>query len=278
MTVSNLYITRANFLNWQRSTAIDTVDDAVIDQIIEQTSRLIDYVTGRKFYPQYKTNVYDIPSLNDFERDTLYLNDTLLSLTSLANGDGTTISAPNYILKDAGKTPYWAIKLRDTSTVTWQSNASGSAEQVLGVAGVWGWHKNYPYAWVQAGTLGAAITDASGLTATATAGHTLASQQIWRIDSEVLQGTVSANTLTFNFRGDNGSTTATHLINAPIYAWIFDPVAASASQIIVDYYYQTRFGTNRLSAATITPSGIVLTPSNIPADAWRILSPVMRQS
>lgn len=277
MTVSNLYITRANFLTWQRSTSTDAPDDSVIDQIVEQTSRLLDSVTGRKFYPSYKTNVYDIPPVNDYERDTLYLHDDLLSLTSLINGDGTTIAASNYVLKEISETPYWAIKLRNTSTVSWATDANGSSEQVLNAPGVWGWHKNYPYAWVQAGTLGAAITDTTGLTATATAGHTLLSQQIWKIGTEIFQGTVSTNTLTFNFRGDNGSTAATHLINSPVYVWLVEPVVASAAQMIVDYFYQSRFGVNRMSTATITPAGVVLTPSNIPADAWRILSPIMRQ-
>lgn len=278
MTLSNLYITTASFLNWQRSTSVDTSDDGVIGQIIEQTSRMVDNATGRQFYPSYETRLYDIPKVDFTDRDTIQLDADLLSLTTLTNGDGTVITSTDYILRSINSPPYWSIKLRDTSSVNWEPSSAGSNEQVISVAGVWGFHGNYSRAWVQAGTLGAAISSTSTLSATMTAGHTLASQQIWKIDNEILQGTVSTNTLTFNARGDNGSTAATHLINAPVYVWQITPSVSGACQLIVDSFYKKRFGETAASVATITAAGVVLTPSDIPASAWRLLAPLMRQA
>lgn len=276
--VSNVYITTTNFLNWQRSTSTDTVDDSVIDQIIEQTSRYVDSATGRRFYPSVETHLFDIPEVDFTDRDTLYLNDDLLAIVALNNGDGTVISGTDYILKSPGLTPYWAVKIRDTANVSWEQSSAGSSEQVIGVSGTWGYHNDYNRAWVQAGTLAAAITSTTAITATMTAGHGLASQQIWRIDSEIVQGTVSGNNLTFNSRGDNGSTATTHLISSVVYVWQVVPSVAGAMQMIVDSLYKKRFGENSSSVATITAAGVVLTPADIPAAAWKMLAPLMRQS
>ena len=278
MTLSNLYITTASFLNWQRSTSVDTSDDGVIGQIIEQTSRMVDNATGRQFYPSVETRLYDIPKVDFTDRDTIQLDADLLSMTTLTNGDGSVIASTDYILRSINNPPYWSVKLRDVSTVNWEQSTLGSNEQVIGVTGVWGWHGNYSRAWVQTGTLSAAITSTSTLSASMTAGHALASQQIWKIDSEILQGTVSANALTFNARGDNGSAAATHLINAPVYVWQVPPPVYGACQLIVDGFYKKRFGETASSVATITAAGVVLTPSDIPASAWRLLAPLMRQA
>jgi len=278
MTISNPYITTVQFKTWQRVSSTDAPDDTVVDDIVEQAARLVDYSTGRRFFPSYETHLFNIPKVDFTDRDTIYLDDDLLSLTTLTNGDLTIISSSNYVLKSVNKPPYWAIKLRDVSTVSWEQSSTGSSDQVLSVAGVWGYHDNYAKSWIQSGTLSAAITDTTGLTASVTAGHSLLSQQIWKIDNEILQGTVSSNTLTFNFRGDNGSTAATHLNGAAVYRWLVMPSVAGACQQIVDGFYRKRFGDNASTVATITAAGVVLTPSDIPASAWRLLQPLMRQA
>jgi hypothetical protein len=280
VTVSNLYLTTADFLLWKspQGNTTNANDDAYIDALCEAVSRFADNYTGRHFFPNIQARLYNIPSFQDFERDTIYLDDDLLAITTLLNGDGTTIAGSEYILKSANITPYWAVKLRDTSSVSWQPSTAGSGEQVLSVAGTWGFHDKYGSAWLQAGTLGAAISDTTSLTATMTAGHTLASQQIWRIDSEILQGTATVNALTFTQRGDNFSTAATHLINAPVYVWHPIPQIRIFTQQVVNSFYQKRNGVNVSSKATITAAGVVLSPEDIPASALAMLKPYMRLS
>lgn len=276
---SNLYITTADFKNWQRTTSTDAGDDTVIDAIIEQTCRFIETYTGRRFYPSVETHVYNIPDVYSPERDTLYLDDDLLSLTTLTNGDTSTIASTEYVLRSANFAPYWAVKLRNSSDVSWQPDANGSSEQCISVAGVWGYHNQYlTHAWVLGGTLGAAISSTSTLSASMTAGHTLASQQIWKIDDEILQGSVSTNTLTFAKRGDNGSTAATHLSGASVYIW--QPVSqiGIVAQQIANSFYKKRFGESVSSAATLTAAGVILSPKDIPDSALRLLAPFVRQS
>ena len=278
MAVQNLYITLADFLSWQRSTSTDTADDAVILAMIEQASRQIDQLTGRRFYPTTETHVFDIPMVDYTDRDTIYLDDDLLALTTFTNGDASVIASSDYILRSPNVTPYWAIKLRDTATVGWEQNTAGSSEQVLSVLGIWGWHDRYAYAWKQVGTLGAAITDTTTKTVTLTAGHTTATGQIWKVDNEVFQGSVSTNTLTLNFRGDNGTTAATHSNGAAIYMWQVAAPIFAACQIVVNDYYDRRFGSGQGGVATITAAGVVITPNDFPASAYKALRPLMRQS
>jgi hypothetical protein len=276
MTVSNLYITVTDFKAFQRVTSVDTSDDTVIETIIEQVSRFVDYYTGRRFFPTIETHNFDIPRVDYTDRDTIYLDDDLLALTTLTNGDLTTIT--EYILKPANIPPYYAIKLRDTASIGWEPSAAGSYEQVLSVLGIWGYHNQYSRAWVQAGTLGTAITSTSALSASMTAGHTLQSGQLWKIDNEYLQGTVSTNTLTLNQRGDNGSTAATHLINAPVYVWKPELNISGACHQIANSFYKKRFGDNVNAVATVTAAGVVLTPSDVPTSALKMLQPFQRLS
>lgn len=269
MTVSNLYITPADFLAWLSSTSTNTADDSVIASMIEEVSRYIDSYTARRFYPSIETHYYDIPNGRCIE-----LGDDLLSVTTFSNGNGDAIT--DYILNSVNKPPYWEIKLKSGTSTVWQFASTGNQEQVISLLGVWGYHERYSNAWVQAGTLGAAMTDTTSLTATMTAGHSLATGQIWKIGSEILQGSVSSNTLTFNVRGDNGSTAATHLVDSPVYVWHPMPNVQVACQQIVNSFYKKRYGDNVSADAVVTGAGVVLSPKDIPTSALMILRPLMR--
>jgi hypothetical protein len=215
MTISNGYITRTNFLNWeQAATAVSAADDLIIDDIIESTSRYIDDATARRFYPFRKTNQYDLPSFNEID-----FQDDLLEIYTLTNGDLTVLTSTDYILVSVNDPPYWAIKLRDTSTKSWQPNSAGSGDQVISLDGLWAFRPNYTVqGWTQVGTVAGAL-GASSLTFNLTAGHTAITGQIWKVDSEFFQGSISTNAVTVIQRGDNGTSAASHLDLAPIYMW-----------------------------------------------------------
>lgn len=269
MTLRNCYITRAEYVAWVHSTTTSlVVDGPVIDFIIEAASRYCDDKTGRRFYPRVQTRLYDIP-----DDDTLELMDDLLEITTFTNGDSTVITSANYTLLEANETPYWAVKIKDSSTITWETPTSGSSEQVLSVLGVWGFRPDYDtLGWTAGGTLGAAIADTTTLTATMTAGHTLASGQIWKFGSEIVQGDVSTNTLTFVKRGDNGSTAATHLNGSTVYYWTPYAPIKQAVYSIVNSVYKGRYGQNMTGIAQITAAGVIVTPQDVPQLAQHILS------
>ena len=100
-----------------------------------------------------------------------------------------------------------------------------------------------------------------------TAGHTLVSGQIWRIDNEIVQGSVSTNTLTFDSRGANGSTSAIHLNGATVYVWQPEQGAKAAVLEIANNSYDRRFGRSAQNSVTVTAAGVVISPRDIAAQA-----------
>ncbi len=248
------------------SISTDATDDGVIQDLLVNASRYIDLHSTRQFYPTIDALLYDIP-----EDRHVYLEADLLEVITFSNGDASAIT--DYILKGRS-TPYWCISLRDTANVTWETNAAGSSEQVLGLLGYWGFHDQYPQrAWAQVGTLSAAITDTTTLAFSATSGHSIIAGNIARIGNEIYNVvTAATNTITPIKRGDNGSTAATHLINAPIYVWQPMEGAKQSCLEIAQSAYQKRFGRNTGESATITGAGVVLTPRDIPATAQAFIT------
>lgn len=272
--VINGYVSLTDFkahLTPPRQTlAIDTVDDLVIEDLITVASRRVDDLIKRKFYPRIETRYYDVPEDND-----LWLDDDLLAVITLTNGDDTAIASTDYVLKPNNSYPKYCLKLRDTTSVTWEYNSSSSGQQVIDLAGWWGYHEDYvTRAWKQVGTLGAAWESTSTLTATLTAGYTLDTHggEIIKIDSEILQTDhISSTTLTVQARGDNGSTAATHLISAPIYVWCTMTDIKQLTLEIAKIMYRSRYGETETDA-TYTQSGIIVTPRSLPAWAREIIA------
>lgn len=140
-----LYASVTEFKAYQRITSTDTTDDGVITDIIEGASRLIDTTTRRTFYARTATNLYDVPDGEFGDGDILYIeDDDLLTVTTLTNGDATVLTTSDYILLPNNSSPKWGIKLKDSSTKSWESDTDGNDEQAISIAGTWGWSATAP--------------------------------------------------------------------------------------------------------------------------------------
>ena len=111
-------------------------DDALITQFITAAQRFIEDQTRRKLTPVTATRYY---SQNDgrLQGQTLLLDEDLLTLTSLTNGNGTTISNSNAVLEPRNfGPPYSTIRLNlNSATSVWQFNLDGE----IAVTGTWGY-------------------------------------------------------------------------------------------------------------------------------------------
>lgn len=131
-----LYCTAADVRQLPDIRSADPVDDAFIDSLIEGVSRAIDlYCGGRSFFANSETRYFDLPADRQLDFEAV---DYLLTLAGLANGDGTIISASDYILIPRDGPPYYALRLKETASISWQPDSDGNTEQVIGVAGTWG--------------------------------------------------------------------------------------------------------------------------------------------
>lgn len=139
MAITNGYATLAEFKAYRPIDSIDAADDGVIENIIEAASRWIDRETGRTFYARTETHYFDVPRGRE-----LLLDDDLLTVTTLLNGDGTTLTTSHYNLVPKNKTPYYAVKLKETSTYLWIMDTDGNTEDVISLAGTWGYASTTP--------------------------------------------------------------------------------------------------------------------------------------
>ena len=152
---STNYITLQQFLDYQRITSTDTTDDGVINIDIPAACRWIDRETLTNFYGKTETHLFNIP--NNFAATVtdiplIELDDWLISVTTLTNGDSTVIPTASYYLLPANRTPKYSIGLRPAIGTSWQPTAAGDNIQVISVAGVWGYATSAPED-IQAATL-----------------------------------------------------------------------------------------------------------------------------
>lgn len=136
MAITNGYATLAEFKLWANITSTNTNDDSVIEDIIEGVSRYIDRKTGRTFYARTETRYYDVPRNGS---RTLKLDDDLLTITTLTNGDDNAIASSEYHLIPKNVAPYYEIRLKASSSTFWDFDSDGNSEFVISVAGTWGY-------------------------------------------------------------------------------------------------------------------------------------------
>lgn len=273
----NLYATLQEYKEYStarnQTTSLDTRDDGVIVDLLEKASRDLDAMTGRQFYPSIETDSYDIPVDNElsFDKD-------VLQVISLTNGDGTSIAASAYNFNPAHFTPYFSLKLKESSSVQWLADSDSNTEQVIDLVAWCGYRQKFSQrGWSSVGTLSAAITDTTTLAFTMTAGHSVSVGYILKIDSEIFNvNTVSSNTVTPFARGDNGSTAATHSSGATVYKWNPQEEARGVVLELANSAYQRRFGKVTGESAQVTVAGVVLSPRGLSEESERFVKSVAR--
>jgi hypothetical protein len=259
MTALNSYATLLEFKNYWLSrgdeNSIDARDDLVIDSLLKAASRFIDSQTARHFMPYIETRYYDVPSSRK-----LRLDDELLEVISITNGDGAVIPSTEYTYRPRNRSPYTAIHLNDDSTYFWTASTAGAE---IAITAVWGYHDRYQQAWTLATTAAEAL-DTSETGYDVTSGTPFAVGNLIRFDNEL--GYVSAigtNSLTIT-RGENYSTAVTHLTAINVYIWQPMDEARNAVCEIANTAYRRRFGQSTSNTETITAAGVVLSPRDVP--------------
>lgn len=216
-TLNTLYALRAR-LGLATS---ETSDDARLLAALQAAAAQVERAAGRRFCPRQATLQHTVHYATE-----LLLDDDLLELTTLTNGDGSTIPLDNVILlpDDA---PAGGVLLMAGSSFTWAQ----SPVQAVSINGLWGWHDRWGEAWrnsadtVQNNPLNSSATsltvadadglDSDGETPRFQVGHLL------KIESEYLR-VLAVNTVTnvlTVLRGVNGTTAVAHLQNTPIYTY-----------------------------------------------------------
>lgn len=242
MNLENAYATLTQLQAYLPNSA--NIVTSIANYALNAASRQIDRHVGRLFYPQIKTNYYDIPTLPD----KLYLYDDLLEVLTLTNGDGTTMTVTtDYMTYPYNEYPKWMIKLNPESSVYFETSTTTDYLKAIQVNGIYGFHGNYTRAWAALSTLSASVANTTATSIAVTAGTNFEAGQIIKIDSEMMLITAkpAATTLTV-VRSWNGSTAATHATASTVYAWQPEPDITMACLIQSARFYRRQdavFGT-----------------------------------
>ncbi|GIV82069.1 MAG: hypothetical protein KatS3mg051_1423 [Anaerolineae bacterium] len=118
----------------------ETADDALLSALIDRATTRIDAYCQRTFTAREETRYFD--AVRDVLDRLLILDDDLLSVTEITNGDGTTVPASAYVLLEANRSPKWAIQLKASSGLSW--TYTDDPEQAIAVEGTWGYSTSPP--------------------------------------------------------------------------------------------------------------------------------------
>ena len=126
--------------------ATTTADDDLLENLLKRTTARIDQYCRRRFSALTATRYYEADRVSG---DILYLDDDLLTVTTLTNGDDdvTVIPSTEYWLIDRNQgPPYYGIRLKSDSTYSWEVDQ----DCFISVTGTWGWSADPPDDIVQA--------------------------------------------------------------------------------------------------------------------------------
>ncbi len=207
---------------------VDADDDALLVQIIATATRMAESYCNRALLPVRQTRYYDaVGDHIDPDVRGLYLGVDLLEAVSVTNGDGTVITADQFILRDRNSTPHHEIQLKASSGLTWTYDTDWEA--AIEVDGVWGYHPQYADAWIATGDTVQSAVDAATQTFTVSAADGKDARyqdrfqvgMLLRIDDEFVQLVAvdtGSNQLTV-LRGQQGTTAATHDVGVSIASY-----------------------------------------------------------
>ena len=274
----NIYTTLSDLRRHLGLTSAQTGDNDLLLALIGAASRLIDGYTGRRFYPLVASRVY---ACADPAR--LLLDDDLLSLDTLTNGDGSVIGASAYHLAPANESVKSSVLLDRTQTAF---THDGDPADALAVSGTWGYHPDWANAWaasgdtvqnnpLSSGATALTVTDADAALPTGY-GTRFAVGQLLRVENEylhVLAINTTTNVLTVA-RGVNGTTAASHTQGTAISVYQVSEDIRQICLRVAAWLYKQRDAGFVQTAGSLR--GQVVVPPALPEDVQQVLAPYAR--
>lgn len=122
-------------------------DDALLGTLLERATAIIESSLwcDRKFEARTDSTRY-FDARADVDGRTLYLDEDLCQITSITNGDGDVLAAAEYTTIPKNNTPYYAIRLLASSSLSWETNTNGDPENAITIVGRWSYSLTPPAA------------------------------------------------------------------------------------------------------------------------------------
>lgn len=213
------------------NTSLSSADVERLQTALRVATAQLEQLTGRRFAPRRATLYHAFDPKHPHE---LLLDDDLLELTSLTNGDGEAIDYADIEFIGNG-----VLHLRNGAT--FNAGAAGDVKPIA-VAGTWGWHDRWSDAWRLSGDVIDEVLSSPGVTTLPVQdadgadpfGNTprFRAGQLLRISLEYIS-LVSINTVANTLdviRSVQGTLVAGHEIGSAIFVYV--PPAQIESLII----------------------------------------------
>jgi hypothetical protein len=237
--------------------------ELLFKKLVIATRLIEEFCGGRRFDQRVETLAHDGEAALDDRR--LQLEDDLLTLTGLTNGDGTEIDPAGVTLFPYNTYPKDTIILPAGTSWSW----GGDPYATVQVAGVWGFHRRVSSAWPPTGKdLPATLSESD--TSITFAGDLGAIQRghVLQIDDEQMSVEVIDGLVITVERGINGTEAVGHESGKTIQYYAPEPTIVQQTARAAFWLYKLR---DMAMEKTITPMGEVVVPGGFPADIQRAL-------
>ncbi|MHB0964869.1 MAG: hypothetical protein ACYC36_00310 [Bellilinea sp.] len=262
--------------------AINDSDDDRLNDFLAWAARLVEWWKGRRFDVRRETRVFDTPSaggsmfgvydarlLAGASNPVLRLDDDLLAVIELKNGDGVAIPSTDYVLEPANVYPKNRIRLR--SGEIWLKSDDGP-EQAITLTGLWGNHERYAEAWRAVDTVQVANMLIGDVLINITNPADYEVGQLLKLEDEFMlleEIDAVSKKLTVE-RAVNGTSAAAHALATPISVFQTSGTISQVCMRLVKWRYAQK-DVDNFDQSYVLGSGVVSTPTSIPADVARIL-------
>lgn len=109
--------------------------------LLADAAYMFEQETGRVFSVSADGTRY-FDAARDVKGRLLLLDRDLCDITSITNGDSSTVSSDDYVTEPRNDTPYYAIRLLASSTERW--TYTDDVENAIAVVGKWGYSETPP--------------------------------------------------------------------------------------------------------------------------------------
>ena len=232
---------------FKRSMGLDDENERY-REVVRDASRFITQTTRRWFVPYRATRTFDARG-DHINAWRLNLDADLLAIETMTNGNGTAFLSTDYVLHRANAYPKRRVLLKDSASQTFTYDDDW--EDAISIDGIWGYHENYPLAWVNTNE----TVPGGGMTASVTTltltdidardaqyNKRVETFDILRIDDEylrVMEINTTTNVITL-LRGQLGTTAATHDASTIIYKWVVHEDITRACIALATWMERTR--------------------------------------
>ncbi len=136
-----MYCTLNDVKTYLSITAAD--DDALISVLINSAQAAIDAHCSRTFEATEDETKY-LDAAADVDGRTLLLSHVgdIAAITSVTNGDGSTIASSHYVTEPRNSTPYYAIRLLASYGDSW--TYTSDPENAITIVGKWAYSATAP--------------------------------------------------------------------------------------------------------------------------------------